>query len=600
MQSRRLKTLEQLKKRHQKLHRRVSFWNQRVQKYQQARLIVALAFCISLVPLAMNEKARWGYLLASLLLLAFIGLVIRTRLFVRFRNSLDLDAIFTQRQIARLQGLPSGRAWKTAHEKAAALKMIPDLGLTGGHSLWTLLDETLTEAGQDQLLYWLRQTPASPAAVQSRQKQIQALRPLRWFYTKLTLTLETEDLQATKGQLLEFIEQPTIGPTFSKILAVNLLIWIPTAVLFFMGLLKVIAVPNWTFLAFPLLSWLSLGSVATVFSRAVGLSHYLAVLSPLLQKVELKAKKFSGLQNICPRLLAIEPSKQLQNLERILGFLGTQTNPLLHFVVNALTPWTLVSVFFLERARKNLAREFPTVLQELAEFEVYGSLLIFDKFQTQSYPELTAKNELRCERIFHPLINQERVVANSFKFENTQTLGLLTGSNMSGKSTFLRTIGLNQILANMGAPVFADAFITSCYEVETCIEVSDSLRDGYSYFYAEVRRLKDILENSQSSKSVLFLIDEIFRGTNNRERQVGSRAVITQLAHAAKSLGFVSTHDLELTNLSEQVKSVVNLHFREDIDSNGSMTFSYELNKGPCPTTNALRIMEAEGLLKNT
>jgi DNA mismatch repair ATPase MutS len=175
-------------------------------------------------------------------------------------------------------------------------------------------------------------------------------------------------------------------------------------------------------------------------------------------------------------------------------------------------------------------------------------------------------------------------------------LGLLTGSNMSGKSTFLRTVGVNQLLANMGAPVFAEEFVTRPLRIETCIEVSDSLRDGFSYFYAEVRKLKSILKAADQGEPVLFLVDEIFRGTNNRERQIGSRAVIKSLARPPGAMGFISTHDLELTSLETSSPTLMNLHFREDIDDRGKMVFSYHLRHGPCPTTNALKIMQAEGI----
>jgi DNA mismatch repair ATPase MutS len=259
-------------------------------------------------------------------------------------------------------------------------------------------------------------------------------------------------------------------------------------------------------------------------------------------------------------------------------------------------PWSQVAVYFLERHRQKIAIGFPKCIEELSELEVLGSLLIFDKYQTQTYPEFADTTTLQCQQVYHPLLERSRAVANDFSFPVKQTLGLLTGSNMSGKSTFLRTVGVNQVLANMGAPVFAEKFVTVPLKLETCIEVSDSLRDGYSYFYAEVRRLRDILKVAATSEPVLFLIDEIFRGTNNRERQIGSRAVIKTLAQQPTAIGFISTHDLELTNLEQAHPSLINLHFREDINDRGEMVFSYQLRHGPCPTTNALRIMKAEGI----
>ena len=167
---------------------------------------------------------------------------------------------------------------------------------------------------------------------------------------------------------------------------------------------------------------------------------------------------------------------------------------------------------------------------------------------------------------------------------------------MSGKSTFLRTLGINLVLAYAGGPVCAQAFRTQLFRPFTCIQVADSVNDGISYFYAEVRRLKALLNALQADHPLplFFLIDEIFRGTNNRERLQGSRAFIRTLAQS-QGVGLISTHDLELVHLADEVPLIENFHFRETIED-GRMVFDYKLHDGPCPTTNALTIMKMEGL----
>jgi DNA mismatch repair ATPase MutS len=173
---------------------------------------------------------------------------------------------------------------------------------------------------------------------------------------------------------------------------------------------------------------------------------------------------------------------------------------------------------------------------------------------------------------------------------------LITGSNMSGKSTFLRTLGINVCLAQAGGPVCASRFEWTWSRVACCIRVDDSLEAGLSFFYAEVKRLKSILDatDDRVAPPVLFLIDEIFKGTNNRERLIGSRAFIQSLA-TGNGFGLVTTHDLELTDLGKTVPHLTNSHFRETVVA-GALEFDYKLRSGPCPTTNALRIMELEGL----
>jgi DNA mismatch repair ATPase MutS len=191
----------------------------------------------------------------------------------------------------------------------------------------------------------------------------------------------------------------------------------------------------------------------------------------------------------------------------------------------------------------------------------------------------------------HPLIAHEQRVCNDFTMD-TSKVTMLTGSNMSGKSSFLRTLGVNLVLANAGAVVTADSLQMSLFRIYTCIKVSDSLAEGYSYFYAEVRRLKALLDALEKPDllPLFFLIDEIFKGTNNRERLLGSEAYIQALL-GKHGTGAISTHDLELASL----RGLSNYHFADQV-CDGQLTFDYKLQVGVSPSTNALRIMRLAGL----
>ena len=167
---------------------------------------------------------------------------------------------------------------------------------------------------------------------------------------------------------------------------------------------------------------------------------------------------------------------------------------------------------------------------------------------------------------------------------------------MSGKSTFLKTTGVNLVLAFAGSVVNATKVETNLFRILTCININESITDGISYFYAEVKRLKNILEEikTENAMPVFYLIDEIFKGTNNLERLIGSKSYIKTLS-GLNATGLISTHDLELIKLEDSISKVSNYHFKEDI-LNGKMIFNYKLRKGPSPSTNALKIMETEGL----
>ena len=167
---------------------------------------------------------------------------------------------------------------------------------------------------------------------------------------------------------------------------------------------------------------------------------------------------------------------------------------------------------------------------------------------------------------------------------------------MSGKSTFLKTIGINLALAFAGSVVNAKRLSTGLFRIFTSMNISDSVVDGISFFYAEVKRLKELLNElkKENLPPVFFLIDEIFKGTNNKERLTGSRSYIKALA-GKNCTGIISTHDLELIRLEEETPGVFNYHFKEEIIDN-KMLFKYKIIKGPSPTTNALKIMKLEGL----
>ena len=589
-------TVELLHRKFKKLERLRKAWTSKLQNYQSARLIAALLFFLSMVPAAMKTDARIELGFPVPFLVVFLFLVWRTRRLSRHVKNLTRLQQFLNRQLQRCQGLPSGRSWQMAHQRSMDLPMIRDLGLTGSHSLWTLLDETLSEGGQRSLLRWMCVEPLAPSVIRERQEQVQHLRSQTWFYSRLGIQADSNEFNLSTLQIQDFLKNSFVQKNFSLLLWANLGIWLLTVALGIYATATGAPVFVYFYLIFPILSLSSLGSTGGAFLRGVGLSHHLSALAPTFAAIERRAEVSTELRKLCGQIFENSPSRSAKKLDLILGFVGTQTNPILHLFLNVLSPWTVVSVFFLERLRRKMILDFPACIDELSEFEVIGSLLIFDKYQTRTYPDLSSETVLVTEQIFHPLIDRHRAVANDFAFPNGRSLGLLTGSNMSGKSTFLRTIGINQVLANMGAPVFANALTTRPLKIETCIEVTDSLRDGYSYFYAEVRKLKDILQTAATKTPVLFLIDEIFRGTNNRERQIGSRAVIKTLARETTALGFISTHDLELTTLEATNSTLMNLHFREDIDDAGKMIFSYHLKQGPCPTTNALRIMAAEGI----
>jgi DNA mismatch repair ATPase MutS len=309
------------------------------------------------------------------------------------------------------------------------------------------------------------------------------------------------------------------------------------------------------------------------------------------------------LQDFCKLFQQSEksPSKVLKRIAFIAGAAAnSQRSQIGWLVVNAIVPWDLYFAWRLENLKSELRHTLRDWLQRWYELEALGSLANFAYLNPEAiYPEILSDPqdpEFNADQIGHPLIHPAERVCNDFSLKNAGDVVLITGSNMSGKSTFLRTLGVNLVLTYAGAPVIANSLRTTPFRLFTCIQISDSLSDGISYFYAEVKRLKRLLTayHEDHHYPLFFLIDEIFRGTNNRERLIGSRAVIRALTQG-RGFGAIATHDLELTSLEDEITHISNYHFREHI-SDGKLEFDYTLRDGPCPTTNALKIMQHEGL----
>lgn len=294
-----------------------------------------------------------------------------------------------------------------------------------------------------------------------------------------------------------------------------------------------------------------------------------------------------------PQLKVATPEKDLKQFSRLVSLVSLKANPIIFYILNAILPWNFVLTEFCERSRKKIQNHFSQWSSEIILIDSLASFANLAIYHDTVWPEQNNKGSIEVESISHPLLDQNKVVKNSFYQGNDKHIFIITGSNMSGKSTFLRALGINFCLARVGAPVFAKKFLFPDIEIHSCIRVNDSLRDGQSYFYAEVQRMKSILEMAKKNP-ILFLIDEPLRGTNNRERLLGNQSYLKQMLQTA-SIGFVTTHDLELTQLSNISPQVENYHFSEDWKQK-DLYFNYLIQEGPSQSTNALKILEKEGL----
>ena len=484
-----------------------------------------------------------------------------------------------------------------------------DLDLVGPHSLVHLLDTTVSSHGQARLVSWFLEQPPGPDQWLMRRRLVQELIPRSLFRDRLGLEARLIGEQEINGQRLEAVLNHAVGfPHLTTVLVIQTLLAAVTIGLGLSALLEWL--PNywmWSFAVYALLYfWTDQGE--ELLEHAVGVHFELEKLGAVLGFVERHARpRHTALAGLWAPLLVpgVNPPQLVRQAARTLHAISVKAHPVIHLIANTFCPWDLWFTYRLQRIQAQVATHLPTWMDRLAEVEAASALATFAALHpSYQWPDpLTADPQrngaqarLSAKGLAHPLISERHRVTNDLALETLGTVLLVTGSNMSGKSTFLRTLGINLCLAQAGAPVCASLFEWNWVRLATCIRVDDSLEAGLSFFYAEVKRLKSLLDatTDRSSAPVVFLIDEIFKGTNNRERLIGSRSYISALSQG-NGFGLVTTHDLELTDLDKTVPGLRNAHFQETVAAS-ELQFDYKLRPGPCPTTNALRIMELEGL----
>ncbi|APJ03614.1 MutS-related protein [Silvanigrella aquatica] len=337
----------------------------------------------------------------------------------------------------------------------------------------------------------------------------------------------------------------------------------------------------------------------SITEMAAKVAHSTKMIEEVIKSLKIKNGKTNSFHFSFLEKSAI---KNINSLNFLINLISLRGNPIFWITLHLVFPFDAVICFILQFKLKSVQKNLPEWENDLYEFDLLASFARFhnenptSRFITQEERANTSPLFMEFHNLGHPLIAEENRICNSIKLMKSSPVVLLTGSNMAGKSTFLRTLGTNILLSNMGAPVCAEKFIIQPSRLLCAIRIDDSLEEGTSYFYAEVKRLKYILDSLNELHSVpgIFLIDEIFRGTNNKERFTGSYHIIHKLFEK-NSFGFISTHDLALAQIHEEDKRMVNMHFREHVEDN-KLVFDYLIKEGACPTTNALFIMKQEGL----
>lgn len=508
--------------------------------------------------------------------------------------------------IARLRHQWQGRGMSGEEFRPDRHPYASDLDLFGPGSLFELLCTARTGVGRARLADWLLR-PARCGEVRERQIAVNELRDM--------LDLR-EEWASIGGNALDQVSASAVGDwararrvgfrRYARSLAITLPICLIALSMFaYVGIFG----HHWLWaIALPLGLEALLAAVCLKHTRLtvadlVLPSFELALLVPLLARLEIEQFRSPLLKALQSRLVdsSARPSKQIRTLRVLVWLMDLRRFEYFALLV-APVLWGTNLAILIEQWRQSNQGRLVTWLESLGQFEALFCLARYS-YENPDHAFATLKPQspplFQAEALGHPLLDRETCVRCDLSLDSHETqLMVVSGSNMSGKSTLLRAVGLNSVLAFAGAPVCAARLLLSPFEIGCSIAVQDSLLQAKSRFQVEVERLKWILDLARSG-NLLFLLDEVLGGTNSKDRLWGARAVIEHLM-ASRAVGIVTTHDLALTEIVEALDSrAINVHF-EDYYEKGEMRFDYRMRSGVLTRTNGLNVMAALGLLPSS
>jgi hypothetical protein len=572
---------------------------------QDARLaagrLAAFGVALILAVLAWRGVSSGWWLAAPVA--GFLFLVVRHDRVIRARDEAASLAGFYERGLARIEDRWAGTGHTGERFRDDRHPYANDLDLFGPASLFELLSLARTHAGEETLARWLAH-PADVVEVAGRQASIRELTGALDLRERLSLAAR-DGADINGDRIVEWAEAP---PALS---------------------------PPWLRWAGLALTGVTLASLAAYFIAGVEAPLYFALAAqsafalPTARRVERllhaasgPARNLSALADAlavlererftAPGLVALQQeigrldgraSRAIARLRRISEMHDWQHN-MIFVAVALLLMWSTHLARALEAWRRSHGAHVRTWLRVVGEFEALASVSAYAfEHPEDPFPELVAAAPApgRTAALFdgtglgHPLVPARQMIRNDVRLAADRQLLVVSGSNMSGKSTFLRTVGINAVLAQAGAPVRARSLRLSPLAVGATLRIQDSLQEGRSRFYAEITRVRELATLAAGPVPLLFLLDEIFHGTNSHDRLIGASGVLKGLV-ARGAIGLVTTHDLALTAVVDALEGrAANVHFEDWFDGN-EMRFDYSVKPGPVTRSNALALMRAVGL----
>jgi hypothetical protein len=547
-------------------------------------------------------------------IVVFVGLGIADERTLRKKRQVERRADYYKRGFARIEDRWAGTGSTGERFLTEDHLYARDLDLFGRGGLFELISAARTDLGQETLAEWL--LSAAPLdEVKKRQEAVRELSGMLDFREKLAVTgddsLTDKDAAPlwTWGEHHLFPVNATlriVTALLSALMGLSMATYVIWSLLWldaeqFPGVPPP-AVPLGCLLVFGLavfgfaLYWR--GRVSESAQRFEEIRHGLALISQLLVLMEQTKFKSAPLADLQRKIsLGARPSKQIARLNRLADLLDSRENLILKIFGPPLL-WTTQIAFAIEAWRQHCGPVMASWLKAVGDMEALSSLATYAyEHPEDRFPEFTTESPaLIAEEVGHPLLPRSKCVRNSVAMGKDLRLLIVSGSNMSGKSTLMRTLGVNAVLALAGTVVQARSFRLSDLRIGASLRISDSLREGESRFSAEIGRIRSIMDLAERFKPTLFLIDELLNGTNSQDRRTGSHVILRKLIENG-AFGLITTHDLALTRVGEMFPSgVQNAHFQDQI-IDGNMVFDYQLHAGVVQGSNAVELMRLYGLI---
>ena len=571
-----------------------------INNYSLLRLGVFVLLILSVYVSVVNNNMTILVVAAIILAFCFAWLVSRQSFFIEQKNYFITLKTVTENEISSITG------YSNIYDNGSAFAddkhfYSSDLDIFGNASLYQLINRAATAGGKSILSAWLS-SPSEKVTIYKRQESIKELSLKNaWkldFQAKLLFARSLKDTQLdslfTYLKLSLELSGEALLRAYIKIAPFLLLAALVTGYFYHPAYLAAIALGifNFSVLVFKGSYIMKSSFVADKIGQT--LDSYVQVFKAI-EETQWQSERC---RYLLQQLKDKHTSQQIEQLSRLINKLSYSLVMIIGFLLNVFLLWSLKQIIAIEDWKRNNQQSLETAFDVIAEYEALISLAsLHINYPKWAFPAIAdgPGYTLAAVKIAHPLIAADKRVDNDYELTDTFKIDIITGSNMAGKSTFLRTIGINTVLALCGAPICAESMKVSIVTVISYMRIKDSLNESTSTFKAELDRLQMLLAAVDSDAKVFFLIDEMLRGTNSVDKYLGSKAVIEQLIRK-KGVGMVATHDLQIAELEKRYPDYIRNFYFDIRVKDGEMLFDYKIKHGECKTFNASLLLKQIGI----